>query len=94
MRSLPICISLVPLPGLIITVWSLLAEEDTVLQISKFQSLFLQNEHGTIEHTKTGHKSDHIHFEGTGKVTGKNGTDPIRIEARITIDEIKLTVKN
>ncbi len=60
----------------------------------KIPKAFLQNEHGTIEHTKTGHKSDHIHFEGTGKVTGKNGTDPIRIEARITIDEIKLTVKN
>jgi len=94
MRSFPICISLVPLPGLIIPVRSLLAEEDIVLQIFKIPEAFVQNEHGTIEHTKTGHKSDHIHFEATGKATGKNGIDPIRIEARITIDEIKLTEKN
>ena len=33
-------------------------------------------------------------FEATGKVTGENGVDPIRIEARTTIDEIKLTAKN
>ena len=66
----------------------------SVLQISKIPKAFLQNEHGTIKHTKTGHKTDHIHFEATGKVTGENGVDPIRIEARTTIDEIKLTEKN
>ena len=93
MRSLPICISLVPLLGLIITVWSLLAEEDIVLQISKIPKAFVQNENGTIEQKK-GHKSDHIHFEANRKATGKNGIDPIRIEARITIDKIKLTEKN
>ncbi len=60
----------------------------------KIPKAFVQNENGTIEHTKTGHKSDHIHFEATGKVTGENGVDPIRIEARITIDVIKLTEKN
>jgi len=60
----------------------------------KIPKAFVQNENGTIKHTKTGHKSDHIHFEATGKATGKNGIDPIRIEFRITIDIIKLTEKN
>ena len=60
----------------------------------KIPKAFVQNEHGTIEHKKTGHKPDHIHFEATGKATGKNGIDPIRIEARITTDKIKLTEKN
>ncbi len=60
----------------------------------KIPKAFEQNENGTIEHTKTGQNSDHIHFEATGKATGENGIDPIRIEARITIDEFKLTVKN
>ena len=54
----------------------------------KIPKAFVENENGTIEHTKKGHKPDHIHFEATGK----NGIDPIKIEARITIDEIKLTV--
>ena len=56
----------------------------------KIPKAFVQNEHGTIEHTEKGHKADHIHFEATGK----NGIDPIRFEARITIDEIKLTELN
>jgi hypothetical protein len=49
---------------------------------------------GTIEHTQTGHNPDHIHFEATGKETGEDGINPIRIEARITIHEIKLTERN
>ncbi len=60
----------------------------------KIPKAFVQNENGTIKHTKKGHEPDHIHFEATGKATGKNGIDPIRIEAEITIDEIKLTVTN
>ena len=52
----------------------------------------LQNDNGTYEHTKAGHKSDHIHFEGTGTEMGEDGK-PLVIEARITIDEIKIKVK-
>ena len=60
----------------------------------KIPKAFVQNENGTIEHIQTGHPPDHIHFEATGKETGKNGTTPIRIEVRITIDEINLTEHN
>ncbi len=60
----------------------------------KIPQALVQTENGTIEHIQTGHNSDHIHFEGTGTATGENGVDPIRIEFRITIDEIKLTEKN
>lgn len=47
---------------------------------------FAQTENGTIKQIKKDHKSDHIYFEAIGK----NGVDPIIIEAEITIDDIKL----
>ena len=51
-------------------------------------------ENGTIEHIQQGHKRNHIHFEATGTATGDDGINPIRIEARITIDEIKFNEHN
>ena len=54
----------------------------------------LETANGTFEHTQTGHNPDHIHFTATGKEIGEDGTDPIRIEFRITIDEIKISIKN
>lgn len=53
-----------------------------------------QTANGTLAHIQTGHGPDHMHFEGTGTVTGTNGTDPIRIEVRITISETKVSKKN
>ena len=43
---------------------------------------------GTIEHTQTGHKTNHIHFTGTGTEIGNDGIEPIQIEIRITATEI------
>ncbi len=54
----------------------------------------LETANGTLEHTKTGHNPDHIHFTATGKELGEDGTNPIKIEIRITISETKFTVKN
>ena len=51
-------------------------------------------EYGTFEHTQQEHSTDHIHFTGTGVEIGKNGTDPIQIEIRITKDQYKYKVKN
>ena len=49
----------------------------------------LQNSNGTFEHTDTGHKKDHIHFTGIGTRPGENGVDPITLEVRVTLAEIK-----
>ncbi len=54
----------------------------------------LETANGTLEHTQTGHNTDHIHFTATGKEIGEDGTDPIKIEFRITTDVIKITIKN
>ncbi len=50
---------------------------------------FSQNENGIIKHKNKNHNPDHIHFEATGKKTGTDDINSIRIEVRITIDEIK-----
>jgi hypothetical protein len=49
-----------------------------------------------MEHlnTHTGHNTDHIHFTAVGKEIGENGISPVKIEFRITIDEIKISKKN
>ncbi len=57
-------------------------------------TVLLESANGTLEHTQTGHNKDHIHFTATGKELGEDGTDPIKIEIRITISETKFTVKN
>ena len=54
----------------------------------------LETANGTLEHTQTGHNSDHIHFRATGKELGEDGINPIIIEIRITISDTKFTVKN
>jgi len=54
----------------------------------------LETANGTLEHTQTGHNTDHIHFTATGKEIGEDGTDPIRIEYRITVDVTKVSIKN
>jgi len=54
----------------------------------------LETANGTLEHTKTGHNPDHIHFRATGKELGEDGINPIIIEVRITISENKFEVKN
>jgi len=54
----------------------------------------LETANGTLEHTQTGHKTDHIHFTAVGKEIGENGLTPVKIEFRITIDEIKISKKN
>jgi hypothetical protein len=50
--------------------------------------------HGTFKQVNEGHGTDHIHFEGTGTAIGENGVDPVRIEFRITMDEIRITQHN
>ena len=42
----------------------------------------------------TGYNTDHIHFTATGKEIGEDGVDPIEIEFRITMDEIKINHHN
>jgi hypothetical protein len=54
----------------------------------------LQNANGTFEHTNANHNNDHIHFEGIGTELGEDGTDPIRIEFRMTINELIVTEHN
>jgi hypothetical protein len=54
----------------------------------KIPGALAETENGTIiQHTKTGHNPDHLHFEATGKGTGIDGS-PIIIEARITINDM------
>jgi len=60
----------------------------------KIPTALLETANGTLEHTQTGHNSDHIHFRATGKELGKDGINPIIIEVRITISENKFNVKN
>jgi hypothetical protein len=50
--------------------------------------------HGTFEHTHEGHKTDHIHFTGYGNSVGNDGENPITIEVRISITEVKFTTIN
>jgi hypothetical protein len=54
----------------------------------------LETANGTLEHTNTGHNTNHIHFQATGKELGEDGENPIRIEFRITITETKVSTKN
>ena len=54
----------------------------------------LETANGTLEHTNTGHNTNHIHFQATGKELGEDGENPIRIEFRITISETKVSTKN
>jgi len=60
----------------------------------RFPTAIDTTENGTIKHIQQGHNPDHIHFEATGTATGEDGINPIRIEARITIDEIKFNKRN
>ncbi|MFQ5799129.1 MAG: hypothetical protein ACE5H0_10645 [Bacteroidota bacterium] len=53
-----------------------------------------ENANGTYQQIKPGHDTDHIHFEGIGVEKGNDGINPIRIEIRIEINEIKLTEQN
>ncbi|MEE9225821.1 MAG: hypothetical protein V3U68_06485 [Bacteroidota bacterium] len=53
-----------------------------------------ENANGTYQQIDPGHNTDHIHFEGIGIEKGNDGINPIRIEARIEIDEIKLEEQN
>ncbi len=57
-------------------------------------TVLLESANGTLEHTQTGHNKDHIHFTATGKEIGEDGIDPMRIEFRITVDVIKISLKN
>ena len=59
-----------------------------------FPEALLETANGTLEHTQTGHNTDHIHFTAVGKEIGENGITPAKIEFRITIDEIKISKKN
>ena len=58
------------------------------------QTAILETANGTLEHTQTGHNTDHIHFTATGTELGEDGVNPIRIEVRITISESKFSEKN
>jgi hypothetical protein len=50
--------------------------------------------HGTFEHTQQGHKTDHIHFTGYGTAIGNDGENPVTIEVRISINEVKFKTIN
>jgi hypothetical protein len=52
------------------------------------------SEHGIIEHIYEGHNTNHIHFQATGTVPGKNGIDPVRIEIILTADETRIREHN
>ena len=52
------------------------------------------NGHGVFEQTKTGHHSDHIHFLGTGTEIGEDGKEPIMIEVRYSLTEMRFTQIN
>lgn len=54
----------------------------------KIPKALTENGNGTFEHTQTGHKSDHIHFTGTGTSIGNDGVEPVQIEIRITSTEM------
>lgn len=49
---------------------------------------------GTLEHYNESHGTDHIHFRAIGNSIGENGKDPINIEVRLEVDELKIKVKN
>ena len=53
-----------------------------------------KNANGTYIRTSPGHSTDHIHFDGIGVEKGIDGVNPIQIEVRIEIDEVKTTEKN
>ena len=59
-----------------------------------FPPILAENSNGTYEQVNVGHTDDHIHFEGTGIETGRDGTNPIRIEVRIEIDTVQVTAHN
>jgi len=60
----------------------------------KIPTALLETANGTLEHTQTGHNTDHIHFTATGTELKEDGVNPIRIEVRITISESKFSEKN
>lgn len=49
-----------------------------------------ENANGAYEHIKQTHARNHIHFEGTGIETGRDGANPIRVEVRVEIDTVIL----
>ncbi len=55
-----------------------------------FSPNLANNANGTYEHIKQSHAGNHIHFEGTGIETGRDGINPIRVEVRVEIDTVKL----
>ncbi len=59
-----------------------------------FSPILAKNDNGTYQHIKLSHDKDHIHFEGVGVETGKDGINPIRIEVRVEIDTFKVIGSN
>ncbi|MFQ5652487.1 MAG: hypothetical protein ACE5IY_21355 [bacterium] len=55
----------------------------------KIPASFLNSSNGKIEHIKQAHGKDHIHFQAVGRATGKDGVNPIMIEVRVEVHEIK-----
>ena len=53
-----------------------------------------KSDNGIIEHINEGHSTNHIHFEATGTVPGKNGVDPVRIEIILTADATRVREHN
>jgi len=49
---------------------------------------------GTIQKKKIGHNKNEIRLIGIGKEIGKNGRTSIKIEFRVTKNEIKVRIKN
>ncbi|MEE9288418.1 MAG: hypothetical protein V3U69_02390 [Bacteroidota bacterium] len=54
----------------------------------------LKNANGTFLHIKDSHNENHIHFDGIGVEYGEDGVNPIHIEYRIEINEIKISTYN
>lgn len=51
-------------------------------------------ENGTYEISRVSRRGDQIRIRGIGTAIGNDGSDPVRIEARIKFDEIRMVVQN
>ena len=59
-----------------------------------FPPILAENDNGTYQHIKQSHSGNHIHFEGTGIETGRDGIHVIRVEVRVEIDTVRLIEHN